>query len=85
MSAALHPTCLLWHPQRGGVAKWRGVMRLLTSPPVLNGQPVHAIEYVPIGNSQIAWVQERPIDPRRDLRSDEIERVIDYLQAIGEA
>ena len=75
------PIRLCWDGRRG-VAAWRGAMTILTSAPLLNGNPVHTIEYAPLGDGHIATVQYRPIDPPRDLTPAEVEACRAYLEKL---
>ena len=71
-------TRLYWS-NGNGIASLRGSSKLLTLPPKLHGQPVHMIEYLPMGDSVIARVQERTIDAPRDLLPDEVEQCLKFL------
>ncbi len=74
-----YPTHLYWLTGRGGFARLRGVHCALSKAPRLNGIDVHFIQYLPMASSTIARVQDRSVDPPRDLLPDEIEKVLFFL------
>lgn len=64
-----YPTRLLWDG-RTGVARYNGQAARLWDAPALSVDPVYTIDYVPCVG--IAEVQDRPCDPRRAMRPQEI-------------
>lgn len=69
MSDALYSTRLRWCNGHG-VARLHGRSVPLTEAPVLDGRPVHAVDYTPeVGCVEI---QRRPCDPRGDMTAGEI-------------
>ena len=87
MSLGLYSTALVWHSQRGGVAKLHGRQVVLTeAPPILRLRLV-MVEYLPeIGQREL----QEATGPRRYMTGDEVaaadvflSRQIDAGGAIG--
>ena len=87
MSLSLYSTALVWHSQRGGVAKLHGrQVVLVEAPPILRLRLV-MVEYLPeIGQREL----QEATGPRRYMTGDEVaaadvflSRQIDAGGAIG--
>lgn len=61
---------LLWEPGRGGIAKLNGKEVFMPSPPDLGNGRVWYVDYCP--GHDIHDIQDRSIDPRRDMLPAEI-------------
>lgn len=69
MTDALYSTRLRWAAGRG-VAKLHGRCVALTSAPVLDGAPVHAVDYTP--EVHCIEIQRRACDPHDDMTEAEV-------------
>lgn len=69
MSDALYSTRLRWSAGRGA-AMLHGRIVPLTGPPVLAGQPVHAVDYTP--EVRCFEIRRRACDPVDDMTADEV-------------
>lgn len=81
MSTDLYQTALVWHAQRGGVAKlWGRAVPLVESPP-LAGLRLVMVEYFPeIGQCEL----QEATGPRRAMSSAEIAAADGFLRAVVE-
>ena len=81
MSLDLYSTALVWHAQRGGVAKlWGKLVKLLEAPPLMGLQLV-AVEYFPeVGQRELQESTGR----RRDMTQAEVEAADAFLLAVTE-
>lgn len=79
MSLSLYSTALVWHSQRGGVAKLHGRQVVLTEAPALPGPRLAMIDYRPeIGERRI-----QPFDgPARDMTQAEVDAADAFLRAV---
>jgi hypothetical protein len=73
-----HPTRLYWDGAKGS-AWFRGTGVKLHEPPAPWGEPLAYVEYTPLGSSTIAEVRDRAIDSVRQMRQDEIAKVLLFL------
>ena len=69
MGDGIHFTRLRWSGH-GGIAKLHGRTVVLVVPPVILGQPVHAIDYVPADGFKD--IQPTCLVPRRDMTPAEV-------------
>lgn len=81
MSTDLYQTALVWHGQRGGVAKlWGRSMPLVEAPALLDLRLV-MVEYFPeIGQCEL----QESTGPRRAMAPDEIAAADGFLRAVVE-
>lgn len=77
MSFDLYSTGLRWASGRG-MAKLHGRVAPLTEPPLLCGNRVHAVDYVP--EIHLREIQHRAVDRVVDMTDDEV-RAADALLA----
>ena len=82
MSLSLYSTALVWHSQRGGVAKLHGRQVVLTeAPPILRLRLV-MVEYLPeIGQREL----QEATGPRRYMTGDEVAAADVFLRALPDA
>ena len=81
MSTDLYQTALVWHGQRGGVAKlWGRSVPLVDAPQILDLRLV-MVEYFPeIGQCEL----QEATGPRRAMTADEIAAADGFLRAVVE-
>lgn len=81
MSLDLYSTALVWHAQRGGVAKlWGRLVRLVSAPQLL-GLRLVMVEYLPeIGQREL----QEATGPRRYMTADEVDAADAFLRAVVE-
>ena len=79
MSTDLYQTALVWHGQRGGVAKLWGRSVPLVEAPALLGLRLTMLEYFPeIGQMEL----QEATGPRRAMTPDEIAAADGFLRGI---
>lgn len=79
MSTDLYQTALVWHGQRGGVAKLSGRQVPLVDAPPLLGLRLVMVEYYPeIGEREL----QEATGPRRAMTADEIAAADGFLRGI---
>ena len=81
MSLDLYSTALVWHAQRGGVAKLWGRAIPLLEAPLLLGLHLALVEYFPeVGQRELQESTGR----RRDMTQAEVEAADEFLRAVTE-
>jgi len=82
VSLSLYSTALVWHSQRGGVAKLHGrQVVLVEAPPILRLRLV-MVEYLPeIGQREL----QEATGPRRCMKDVEVDAADAFLRALPDA